>query len=101
MVGYGPNKGIVPICVEEIFKRIESNDNEKKSYEVTFSMLEIYSERVQDLLVNIDDRPKGGLKVRQHKKFGVYVQGLGKHPVDSYEMIEDLMEKGNINRTTA
>ena len=30
---------------------------------------------------------------------GVYVEGLTKHPVDSYESINDKMEEGNRNRT--
>ena len=30
---------------------------------------------------------------------GVYVEGLSKHPVDSYESIESRMEDGNRNRT--
>ena len=46
MIGYGVNVGIVPISCEEIFKRIEKNDNPNKEYEVSFSMLEIYSEKV-------------------------------------------------------
>ena len=30
---------------------------------------------------------------------GVYVQDLGKHPVDSYEAIEEKMEEGQKNRS--
>ena len=46
MVGYGANRGIVPITCEEIFTRISQNDNPNKTYEVMFSMLEIYNEKV-------------------------------------------------------
>ena len=62
-------------------------------------MIEIYNEKVQDLLVDASQRPKGGLAVREHKQLGVYVQGLGKHPVDSYEAIEAKMDEGQQNRT--
>jgi kinesin family protein 13 len=62
-------------------------------------MLEIYNEKIQDLLVPISKRPQGGLKCREHKLMGVYVDGLTKHPVDSYESIEAKMEDGNKNRT--
>ena len=46
MVGYGNNKGIVPLACDEIFKRIEANDNKNLKYQVQFSMLEIYNEKV-------------------------------------------------------
>lgn len=69
------------------------------SFQVTFSMIEIYNEKVQDLLIDASHRPKGGLKIREHKQLGVYVQDLGKHPVDSYEAIEEKMEEGQRNRS--
>jgi hypothetical protein len=99
MVGYGPNKGIVPISCEEIFSRINKNDNPNKEFQIQFSMLEIYNEKIQDLLIPINKRPLGGLKVREHKTLGIYVEDLTKHPVDSYESIEVKMEEGNRNRT--
>ena len=46
------------------------------------------------MLIDPNRRPKGGLKVREHKTLGVYVQDLGKHPVDSYEAIEEKMDEG-------
>lgn len=50
MVGYGKNIGIVPMATDEIFKRIAANDDPKTRYEVSFSMAEIYMEKVADLL---------------------------------------------------
>jgi hypothetical protein len=67
MVGYGANKGIVPISCEEIFNRIKENTNEEQSFEVLVSMLEIYNEKTQDLLVPINHRLPGGLKIRESK----------------------------------
>ena len=46
MIGYGANKGIVPMACEEIFQRISANKDKDKSYEVTVSMVEIYNEKV-------------------------------------------------------
>ena len=49
MVGYGTNKGIVPISCDEIFKRIESQkaENEGKyQFQISIQMLEIYNEQV-------------------------------------------------------
>ncbi|KAH9515666.1 Kinesin-like protein kif28p [Bulinus truncatus] len=100
MVGYGPNKGIVPITCEELFKTITGNKDKNKRYEITFSMLEIYNEQVRDLLSK--DNPKGGLQVRQNPKLGMfYVQDLKKVPVGSYAEIEMRMEQGTSNRTVA
>lgn len=99
MVGYGANKGIVPETCDELFKRIHMIKSETKQYQVQSSMLEIYNEKIQDLLVPINKRPQGGLKVREHKTMGVFVEDLKKHPVDSYAAIEKLTEIGNRNRT--
>jgi kinesin family protein 1 len=74
MIGYGKNKGIVPMATEEIFARISANTDPKNKYEVSFSMLEIYMEKVSDLLVkDPSKRPQGGLKIREDKKRGVFV----------------------------
>ena len=99
MVGYGANKGIVPISCEEIFKRIAENKDPAIHYEVEVSMLEIYNEKVQDLLVPINKRPPSGLKIRESKALGVFVSDLTKYPVSSYEEISNKMEEGYQNRT--
>lgn len=62
-------------------------------------MLEIYNEKVRDLL-NPSDK-KGGLRVRQHPKKGFYADGLKTVPVNEYKDIEQRMEEGTRNRTVA
>ena len=99
MVGYGANKGIIPISCDEIFKRIEENKDKDKTFEVQVSMLEIYNEKVQDLLIRPDKRPQGGLKIRESKVLGIFVEGLTKYPVTSYEEISKKMDEGYNNRT--
>lgn len=101
VVGYSANKGIVPRFCETIFKEISEKKQQGNGteYEVVFSMLEIYNERVHDLL-----NPKGGkksLKVRQHPKKGFYADGLLVVPVKDYADIEMRMEEGTKNRTIA
>ena len=64
-------------------------------------MLEIYNERVQDLLIPINKRPKEGYKIREHKTLGIYVEGLSKHYVDTYEAIEEKMDEGSKHRSIA
>ena len=61
-------------------------------------MLEIYNEKVQDLLIKPDKRPPSGLKIRESKVLGIFVDGLSKYPVTSYEQISK-MDEGYHNRT--
>ncbi len=56
MIGYGANKGIVPLAYEEIFRRIGENNDPNVEYELNISMLEIYNEKVSDLLVPVAKR---------------------------------------------
>lgn len=99
MVGYKANKGIVPISCNEIFRRINETKNENKHYEVSVSMLEIYNEKVQDLIIPINKRIPTGLKIRESKTLGIFVEGLTKYPVETYEEIEAKMEESYQNRT--
>ena len=64
-------------------------------------MLEIYNEKVQDLIIPVAKRPASGLKVREHKMYGIYVEGLTKYPVSNYLAIEAKMDEGGKNRTIA
>jgi kinesin family member 13 len=99
MIGYGNNKGIIPISFKELFKRVESTQTTSLSYEVLVSMLEIYNEKIQDLLIPVNQRVAGGLKIRESKVAGVFVENLSKRPVCNYEEIEELMEVGNTHRS--
>ena len=94
MIGYGTNRGIVPIACEEMFKRL-SGKKAGEDYEVTVSMIEIYNEKVQDLLVDVKKRPDGGLEIRENKILGVYVENATKTFVSDYKSIEALMDEGS------
>ena len=101
MVGYNNNKGIIPLACEEIFKRVREADNPHAKYDVKVSMLEIYNEKIQDLLQPPASRTKEGLRVREHPALGVYVEGISKLVVHSYEEISAALEIGNQHRTIA
>lgn len=102
IVGYGANKGVVPVFCEELFKGIDEQikGGTKTEYQVTLSMLEIYNEQVRDLL-NPASNKKGGLKVREHKAKGFYVEGIVSVPVKSYVDIDRKIEEGTKIRTVA
>lgn len=103
MVGYGVNRGIVPIFCDELFVGIEKEVAAgcKTEFEVSFSMLEIYNEAVRDLLNPSATSGKKSLRVREHPKKGFYVDGLKYVPVACYADIESRMEEGTRNRTVA
>lgn len=46
MIGYGANRGIVPIISEELFKTVNKLTSKKKWFELNVSMLEIYNEKI-------------------------------------------------------
>ena len=56
MISYGNNKGIVSISCEEIFNIINQNKVPNLYFEVEVSMLEIYHEKVKDLLIPVKDK---------------------------------------------
>ncbi|TRZ03736.1 hypothetical protein DNTS_009734, partial [Danionella cerebrum] len=91
-------EGIIPQLCEDLFEKINDNNNEEMSYSVEVAYMEIYCERVRDLL---NPKNKGNLRVREHPLLGPYVEDLSKLAVTSYTDIADLMDAGNKARTVA
>uniref|UniRef100_A0A2K6T4C7 plus-end-directed kinesin ATPase n=1 Tax=Saimiri boliviensis boliviensis TaxID=39432 RepID=A0A2K6T4C7_SAIBB len=91
-------QGIIPQLCEDLFSRINDTSNDNMSYSVEVSYMEIYCERVRDLL---NPKNKGNLRVREHPLLGPYVEDLSKLAVTSYNDIQDLMDSGNKARTVA
>lgn len=125
------NAGLIPRLCHAIFERIlieeEQNHgrddpdqivNEKRQYKVEVSYMEIYNEKVRDLLDpkgcqgvpgagHGSSRDRSGasathtLRVREHNIYGPYVEGLSHLAVKSFEEIETLIGEGNKSRTVA
>ncbi|XP_051717059.1 kinesin-like protein KIF1A isoform X6 [Ctenopharyngodon idella] len=91
-------EGIIPLLCEDLFTKISDNNDNNMSYSVEVSYMEIYCERVRDLL---NPKNKGNLRVREHPLMGPYVEDLSKLAVTSYNDIQDLMDSGNKARTVA
>ncbi|XP_033936884.1 kinesin-like protein KIF1A isoform X12 [Pseudochaenichthys georgianus] len=91
-------QGIIPLLCEDLFTKFNDNGENSKSYSVEVSYMEIYCERVRDLL---NPKNKGNLRVREHPLMGPYVEDLSKLAVTSYNDIQDLMDSGNKARTVA
>ncbi|XP_024298521.1 kinesin-like protein KIF16B isoform X11 [Oncorhynchus tshawytscha] len=101
MMGNPGDAGLIPRICEGLFSRIAGMTRwDEASFRTEVSYLEIYNERVRDLLRRKSTETYN-LRVREHPKDGPYVEDLSKHLVQNYHDVEELMEAGNINRTTA
>uniref|UniRef100_A0AAZ3R2F8 Kinesin family member 13Bb n=1 Tax=Oncorhynchus tshawytscha TaxID=74940 RepID=A0AAZ3R2F8_ONCTS len=99
MMGSSEQPGLIPRLCSSLFDRTLQDQREGESFTVEVSFMEIYNEKVRDLL-----DPKGSrqaLRVREHKVFGPYVDGLSRLAVACYKDIECLMSEGNKSRTVA
>ncbi|KAH8091141.1 hypothetical protein JL720_6025 [Aureococcus anophagefferens] len=93
----GASAGIIPRCVIDLFALAPAGARVRASY------LEVYNERVFDLLGGGDEpgRPTTALRVCEDEKNGVVkVLGLTEEPVASAEAVVGLLKRGNARRTT-
>ena len=79
-----------------IFNKIE-NSNESIEFEVKVSMVEIYMEKVRDLL----DTTKTNMQIKQDKVRGIFIGDVTERYISSQEEIIDIMKIGNDNRKVA
>ncbi|XP_039953577.1 kinesin-like protein unc-104 isoform X2 [Bactrocera tryoni] len=91
-------EGIIPMICKDLFNRIHDTETNELKYSVEVSYMEIYCERVRDLL---NPKNKGNLRVREHPLLGPYVEDLSKLAVTDYQDIHDLIDEGNKARTVA
>ncbi|XP_063365767.1 kinesin-like protein unc-104 [Cydia amplana] len=98
MMGRDEDQGIIPNICKDLFRRIRQTTSDDLKYSVEVSYMEIYCERVRDLL---NPKNKGNLRVREHPALGPYVEDLSKLAVTSYQDIYDLIDEGNKARTVA
>lgn len=89
-------KGITPRIVEQIFSSIMSSPPTIE-YTVRVSYMEIYMERIRDLLAPQNDN----LPVHEEKNRGVYVKGLLEIYVSSVEEVFEVMKRGGAARAVA
>ncbi|KAH9963374.1 kinesin-like protein [Lactifluus volemus] len=96
----GLDKGIIPQTCSELFVRVadKSAADEHLNFTVEVSYIEIYNEKVRDLL---NPKNTGNLRVREHPILGPYVEDLSKLAVNSYDEMMTLMDEGNKARTVA
>lgn len=89
-------KGVIPRIVEQIFASILASPSNME-YTVRVSYMEIYMERIRDLLVPQNDN----LPVHEEKSRGVYVKGLLEVYVSSVQEVYEVMRRGGTSRAVA
>ncbi|XP_063254686.1 stAR-related lipid transfer protein 9 [Prinia subflava] len=101
MMGTPASIGLTPRICEGLFSRKNDYSDQMASCRVKVSFLEIYNERVRDLLKESDRKKPYTLRVREHPETGPYVQGLTQHLVTDYKQVVKLLEEGIAKRITA
>ncbi|PNS15101.1 Kinesin heavy chain [Sphaceloma murrayae] len=89
-------KGVIPRITEQIFASIMASESNIE-YTVRVSYMEIYMERIRDLLVPQNDN----LPVHEEKSRGVYVKGLMEVYVSSVDEVYQILERGGLARAVA
>jgi hypothetical protein len=98
------DKGIIPRSIEYIFNKINNNDNNNDTtYDIRLSIMEIYQEKLIDLLTAKDTNNKNNnnntntiLRIREHVntygiRQGVYVDGLIEKIITKENEFHDLL----------
>ena len=89
-------RGIIPRIVAQIFESILISPGNIE-YTVRVSYMEIYMERIRDLLNPVNDN----LPVHEEKNRGVYVKGLLEIYVSSVDEVYEVMRRGGSARAVA
>ena len=87
-------RGIIPRASSHIFAHI-MEDKSDTEYTIKVSFLEIYNEKIRDLL----NTEKDNLQVRQSPARGIYVDGATEEFVNCEANIYELLKRGEENRT--
>ena len=89
-------QGIVPRMVRTVFNKID-NSSENIEFTVKVSMMEIYMEKIRDLL----DPTKSNMQIKVDKSKGVFVADLTERYIVSDQDVYEIMRIGNENRKVA
>ncbi|XP_038053774.1 kinesin-like protein KIF22 [Patiria miniata] len=101
MLGTSERPGIIPRAVNDIFRMIDKQKrdpiNADWTYSLSFSYLEIYQEKVYDLLeVKGQDLP-----IREDRDRTIFIPNLAERVISCLEDFHELFVPASKNRTTA
>lgn len=106
--GVAKGAGIIPRIVDDIFaeaarrkEEMEAGGDAPTRYDcvVYCSYLQIYNERIQDILCDGPVNLRSDMRIRESGR-DIYVENLTEHEVSGPADVWSLLEKGNFARTT-
>ncbi|XP_017559977.1 kinesin-like protein KIF22 isoform X2 [Pygocentrus nattereri] len=99
MLGSQEHPGVIPRAVREVFQlvRIQERDQDEWQFSVGMSYLEIYNEKVLDLL----SPSSQDLPIREDKDKNIVIPGLTHTPLSSFSDFDAHFVPASLNRTTA
>ncbi|XP_065854561.1 kinesin-like protein KIN-14S [Euphorbia lathyris] len=98
MEGTPDNRGVNYRTLEELF-RISQERGAVMSYEISVSMLEVYNEKIRDLLVDNSNQPPKKLEIKQAAEGTQEVPGLVEARVYGTEEVWELLKSGGKARS--
>ncbi|CAK7891438.1 kinesin-like protein Kip2p [[Candida] anglica] len=101
MRGENHDPGFVKLAIDDIFHIIESNSMSKIQYKLNVSYLEIYNEKIIDLLSTNPSSNGSDLKIRDDSMFGNKIVGITSPDIISKEQLLSLIKRGDTNRKTS
>ncbi|RUS75190.1 hypothetical protein EGW08_017049 [Elysia chlorotica] len=105
MLGMTSDPGIIPRVIQSLFEAIDKKQasaltgstNQAPQFKVTFSYMEIYNEKVHDLLASGHQ----DLPIREDASKNIFVADLSEKSIDKYETFMNQFEPAASNRTVA
>lgn len=96
-------RGLLPRIIDDCFSEMEEEKARvpSTSFACGVQYIEIYNERIRDLLLLDSHESRQKLLVRHSPKFGVYIQGLRDIPVFASEEVHKHLAVGMKSRTVA
>ncbi|CAL2269188.1 unnamed protein product [Prunus armeniaca] len=98
MEGTPENRGVNYRTLEELF-RISKDRGGFMRYELCVSMLEVYNEKIRDLLVDSTNQPTKKLEIKQVAEGTIDVPGLVEARVYGFEEMWELLKSGSRARS--
>lgn len=99
MRGDESDPGFVKLAIDDIFQKI-SDDNRLKQYSISVTYLEIYNEKIIDLLSDTPGSMAQDLKIRDDAAFGTKIVGINCPTINSQRQLLELIRKGDNKRKT-